>query len=237
MKLNGLVGGGTGKLGNSVFSQNAGRTIVRQYQPEVRNPKTARQQDARARFAFFCGLSKKVATAIEIGFPRQGALTSRNRFGKLILPYTNGIYGGAISWDETGYECDWTQLYLAVGGMPQPEFASMAYDDATHKLTEVIASDYKPVEAGYVPAQVGVPGFVFVGVAADMDKCVVMQTTTTEAGTLEFDATPLENSGRVHFYGFAKWVPESLTRIPTGDAPWKFPSDQSKSVYLGSATM
>lgn len=50
MKLNGLIGTGSGKLGSSVFAVRAGQQIVRQYQPIVLNPKTEGQVLQRARF-------------------------------------------------------------------------------------------------------------------------------------------------------------------------------------------
>ena len=49
MKLVGILGSGSGKLGSSVFSTVAGETVVRQYQPTVANPNTEAQVNQRAR--------------------------------------------------------------------------------------------------------------------------------------------------------------------------------------------
>ena len=49
MKLNGIVGKGTGKLGASVFAISGGEQIVRQYNPVVSNPNTDAQVAQRAK--------------------------------------------------------------------------------------------------------------------------------------------------------------------------------------------
>lgn len=81
MKLNGLVGLGTGKLGQSVFSVNAGTQIVRQYQPIVANPSTETQVGQRAKFKLMSQLAAAMAPVIAI--PKAGMLTPRNQFIKL----------------------------------------------------------------------------------------------------------------------------------------------------------
>lgn len=78
MKLHGLGGVGTGKLGNQVFSVRAGQQIVRQYNPVVSNPQTAAQVESRAKLKLASQLAAVVAPVIAI--PADGLKTKRNEF-------------------------------------------------------------------------------------------------------------------------------------------------------------
>lgn len=78
MKLNGINGTGSGKLGNSVFSVRNGEQIVRQYQPTVANPSTAKQVESRAKLKLMSQLAAIVAPVIAI--PSDKLKTKRNLF-------------------------------------------------------------------------------------------------------------------------------------------------------------
>lgn len=78
MKLTGITGTGTGKLGSSVFATVAGQQIVRQYQPVVANPSTDAQVAQRAKLKLGSQLARDLKPAIAI--PKDGLVTSRNRF-------------------------------------------------------------------------------------------------------------------------------------------------------------
>lgn len=78
MKLTGITGTGTGKLGSSVFAVNAGVQIVRQYQPVVSNPSTAAQVEQRAKLKLASQLARDLKKSIVI--PKDGLVSSRNMF-------------------------------------------------------------------------------------------------------------------------------------------------------------
>lgn len=78
MKLQGILGTGTGKLGSSVFSTIGGKQVVRQYQPVVANPSTIAQVNQRSRLKLASQLAASLAPVIVI--PKEGLKTSRNRF-------------------------------------------------------------------------------------------------------------------------------------------------------------
>ena len=63
-RIQGLVGGMSGKMGNAVFRQRNGETIIAQYQPIVKNPNTLSQQNARAAFKLATQLSAIMAPAL-----------------------------------------------------------------------------------------------------------------------------------------------------------------------------
>lgn len=78
MKLMGLAGVGTGKLGNNVFSVRNGEQIVRQYNPIVANPQTSAQVASRSRLKLMSQLAAVLAPSIAI--PGDGLKSRRNMF-------------------------------------------------------------------------------------------------------------------------------------------------------------
>lgn len=77
MKVNSQLTG-RGKLGNVVYSQNAGVCIAREYVADVKNPSTAKQVNQRARLKLMSQLSASMAPVIAI--PRLGLVSGRSRF-------------------------------------------------------------------------------------------------------------------------------------------------------------
>ena len=110
MKLTGITGTGSGKLGSSVFSVTAGEQVVRQYQPVVTNPSTENQVNNRARLKLLSQLSAVMADVIAI--PRAGALSPRNIFVSDNYPITAAENGAAT--------IDLAKIALTKGGMQIP---------------------------------------------------------------------------------------------------------------------
>ena len=84
MKLQGVIGKGSGKLGNTVWAVNSGVQIMREYVKEVRNPNTALQVAQRARLKLGSQLAATFASVSL--FPKEGLRTSRNVFMKKNMP-------------------------------------------------------------------------------------------------------------------------------------------------------
>lgn len=78
MKLHGIGGVGTGKLGSMVYSVRNGQQIVRQYNPIVANPSTAAQVEARSKMKLMSQLAAIVAPVIAIN--AEGLKSKRNLF-------------------------------------------------------------------------------------------------------------------------------------------------------------
>ena len=78
MKLNGLTGTGSGKLGSAVFAVRNGAQIVRQYQSEVANPNTEGQVESRSKLKLLSQLAAVASPVIAI--PSEGLKSSRNLF-------------------------------------------------------------------------------------------------------------------------------------------------------------
>lgn len=99
MKLNGLLGTGSGKLGTSVFTTVKGTQIVRQHQPVVTNPSTKLQVAQRSRFKLVSQIAASMADVIAI--PRIGLTSSRNLFIKKNMPAVRGnVEGAQVSYEK-----------------------------------------------------------------------------------------------------------------------------------------
>ena len=93
MKLNGIAGTGSGKLGSQVYASAAGQQIVRQYQANVSNPNTAKQVNQRARMKLLSQLSAVYEPVL--AFSRKGLVSARNQFVKKNFELSSGNDGQA----------------------------------------------------------------------------------------------------------------------------------------------
>lgn len=118
MKLTGLTGTGSGKLGSSVFSVHAGEQVVRQYQPVVTNPSTQVQVNNRARLKLISQLSAVMGDVIAI--PRKGNVTSRNLFVSDNYQFTQALNGVAT--------VDLSAIGLTRGGINIPYVNAVRVD-------------------------------------------------------------------------------------------------------------
>lgn len=78
MKLQGMAGKGSGKLGAHVYAISGGAQIVRQYNGEVTNPSTGAQVETRSKFKLLSQLAAAMAPVIAI--KKQGLVSGRNQF-------------------------------------------------------------------------------------------------------------------------------------------------------------
>lgn len=93
MKLNGILGTGSGKLGSSVFSVVGGVQVLREYNPDVFNPSTQPQIDQRARLK----LMSQIASAFQPvnAFEKKKNVSARNKFISVNYQYTYASGGVA----------------------------------------------------------------------------------------------------------------------------------------------
>ena len=128
MKLNGILGTGSGKLGTSVFTTVKGVQIVRQHQPVVTNPSTNLQVAQRSRFKLVSQIAASMADVIAI--PRIGLTSSRNLFIKKNMP--------AVLGDVEGAKVSYEKLQLTNGTAALPAFVATR---STGNLTLKLASN------------------------------------------------------------------------------------------------
>lgn len=112
MKLHGIGGVGTGKLGSMVYSVRAGQQIVRQYNPIVANPSTAAQVEARSKMKLMSQLAAIVAPVIAIS--ADGLKTKRNLFISRNYPLAG--------YNEQAAQIDMAGVQLTKSNTAFPDF-------------------------------------------------------------------------------------------------------------------
>lgn len=93
MKLSGMAGTGSGKLGSQVYASVAGTQVVRNYQPIVSNPNTSKQVNQRARLKLMSQLSAVFGPILT--YKRQKLTSARNQFVSRNFDLTSGNDGQA----------------------------------------------------------------------------------------------------------------------------------------------
>lgn len=78
MKLNAILGKGSGKVGGLVFAVSGGEQIVKEKATKVSNPNTAAQVEQRAKLKLMSQLAAALAPGL--GFKKQGLISARNQF-------------------------------------------------------------------------------------------------------------------------------------------------------------
>lgn len=78
MKLQGIAGKGSGKLGSQVWAVSGGVQIVRPYNSKVTNPSTEGQVETRSKFKLLSQLAAAMSGVIAI--KKQGLVSGRNQF-------------------------------------------------------------------------------------------------------------------------------------------------------------
>lgn len=157
MKIQGLIGSGSGKLGNTVFRTSGGVQVVAQYQPNVANPSTTAQVNQRAKLKLLSQVAAALSPAIVI--PKEGNVSSRNLFIKRNFKQASATSGVA----QLSYE----NLQLTNGNAGLPNIiasrnGSTAINvslngDATAAVDRVVYVEYRKSDENhlqYVDSQV-----------------------------------------------------------------------------------
>ena len=129
-KIYGLFGSMQGKVADVVMAVRNGEQIVRKYQPIVSNPKSTAQLETRAKLKLLSQMSAVFAPVIAL--PREGAVSSRNRFTSINFP--------SVSYANSKADMDMLNVKLtkSVVGLPaitatrteQNLSMQLAYSDA-----------------------------------------------------------------------------------------------------------
>lgn len=112
MKLHGIGGVGTGKLGSMVYSVRNGQQIVRQYNPIVANPSTEAQVAVRSKMKLMSQLAAIVAPVIAIS--ADGLKTKRNEFISKNYPLS--------SFDDSQAQIDLANVQLTKSNSAMIDF-------------------------------------------------------------------------------------------------------------------
>lgn len=142
MKLNGILGTGSGKLGTSVFTTVKGTQIVRQHQPVVTNPSTKLQVAQRSRFKLVSQLAASMADVIAI--PRVGLTSSRNVFIRKNMPAVLGnVEGAHVSYEKLQLTNGTAALPAIVAGRTSTKLFLELASDVSKIVNRVIYCIFK----------------------------------------------------------------------------------------------
>lgn len=157
MKIQGLIGSGSGKLGNTVFRTSGGVQVVAQYQPNVANPSTTAQVNQRAKLKLLSQVAAALSPAIVI--PKEGNVSSRNIFIKRNFKQASATSGVA----QLSYE----NLQLTSGNAGLPNIVASRNGttsinvslngDATAAVDRVVYVEYRKSDENhlqYVDSQI-----------------------------------------------------------------------------------
>lgn len=133
MKLSGIAGKGSGRVGTNVYAVSGGVQVVRQYNPNVTNPSTPAQVAQRSRLK----LASQVAAAMAdvIAIPKSGLVSSRNAFMKRNFDLFVG--------SEDGASCQYAKLQLTASSIGLPAVNAEKSDEQT--LSIELTSDARAV--------------------------------------------------------------------------------------------
>lgn len=178
MKLNGIFGKGSGKVGESVWAVSGGVQIVRPYNPNVSNPQTPAQMEQRAKFKLMSQIAADLASVIAI--PKDGLKSSRNLFVSKNI--------GLATYEEDHAEVSVIELQLTPGSayLPGIIFAEQA-------------GNYEVHMANTPSADVDGVCYILLGKDTDNQLIVLDSALCTEAGEDDVFNYVFEAPGNVRF--------------------------------------
>ena len=234
MKNVGLIGGASGKLGNTVFYVRKGVTCSRVYQPTVGNPNTVRQKLARDRFRLAGQTARSFIQGAALGYADQ-LVAGESAYNKMVSELLDGtaISGGVT----TPLELDMSKVQVSEGVVTPPPVTQLDADTAL--VLKLNRAEYRTAAAA-AAADINVPvgriGLVVVVYCEDYGACRVFQFEPESYNLDQFEMSmPAQWQGlRVAVYCFFKELLESnLDEITTAAVPWKYPSRASNTTWLG----
>lgn len=183
MKLKGIFGKGSGKLGNAVFAVSGGEQLVKEYNPRVANPNTPAQVEQRAKLKLASQLAAVFANVL--GFTKSGLTSARNKF--VAANIKNITYAGENA------SIDLSQIDLSGGSVVLP-IVQVSYMQGT---------GFAVLLASGAPANVGAVVYVLVKQAADQKLEVLGYKVTTNAGADRTFGTAIEGTSQeVYAYAY-----------------------------------
>lgn len=201
MKLYGLFGKGSGKLGSSVFAISSGEQIVREYNPVVENPNTPAQVEQRAKFKLLSQIAASLASIIVIA--KQGLVSARNRF--------IGLNIGKATYADGTASIQVQDINITGGSMklPLPSFTKGESGTGTVKLAYAADASIDSVIYAIVRAnddnQLNVVGSQVVSVPG-------------EGRTFDANLTGLPQAGYIFAYGVKGDLAAALAKYSDYDA-------------------
>lgn len=192
-KIVGIIGTGSGRLGNAVLSKgDNGQTFARTYQSQVRNPRTIAQREQRAKMNLAGQISKLFPSSALIGLQQGNNRNNRSAFVKNILNACTIADNGSGEYTATLVP---DKFSIAHGNTPLV-FGQMRVGPYTEYILTLSSVNLQNAATGYVslmytwgPANVGAsPSEILQainpkGIYGEMLTLIGLSNT---AGTLDF---------------------------------------------------
>lgn len=218
----GVLGQQVGKVGPVVARKFRNLDVYSAYQPNVKNPRTSKQQLNRLRFSTISSIAHGFGCAVRLGFGaavRGTKESMRNRFTKLNIANVTPSGPGSV-------EIDYSAFVVAQGGLCPVHFdTSMSFD--TPLTVEVTFNDLN-ANACQKTAKDKVYLVVY-NPAANL--AVIAEGVERSAGRVDVVVPSNWNGSKVQVYGFVRNDGEANTEfdIAAGEC--------SDSTYIGSGTI
>lgn len=184
-RLQGISGGMSGRTGSFTYRQSRGQTIVSQYQPIVKNPRTEAQNNQRARFK----LMSQLAAIMAPGFgtmsvnkrPAKQSPTQRNAFVALNMPLCAVADGTAKIPME---KLQLTSSSRPLGGITSDEssvtITAIPKEVKSVRFIEINYTDFQEFDKG--------TGSFIIKTRPEIKRIVDQPTVSTDQGFIaEFD--------------------------------------------------
>lgn len=205
------------KIGNVVGRRWRGLDVISKYQPNVKNPKTKKQVEARQRFLTASKLARDFRWIVGMGFGGVTAGTKCPPRGAFVRENLQAI---EFTYPDT-IDIDYTLLKVAMGNHLTGTFSGLA---STDPLTVAVTFSYdvsrlgtdmsdKVILVGYHPT----------------DGVMCYGEFRANEGNLEMTVPTSWNGEEVYVYGFV--VGESALTVINS------PDDVSNSTYIGRVTI
>lgn len=219
--VKGLLGQQVGKVGPAVARKFRNLNVYSAYQPNVKNPRTEKQQNNRLRFATLSSLAHGFGCAVRLGFSAAVRGTNespRNRFTKLNANAVTAV-GPSMA------EIDYTAMIVAQGGLCPVRFGTPEFDtpmEVTAQFDELQANACQKTANDKVYLVVFSP---------DDNLAVVSEGVARSAQKVTAKVPSRWNGTRVQVFGFVRNDGEANIEfnIAAGEC--------SDSQYVGSGSI
>lgn len=225
-KLNGPLGSKfRGKVGEIVAAKTVGGvTVVRAYQPIVRNPRTLRQRVSRKKMRVASALAAMLDTPIKVGYAKAVAgakMYARNMFVSGIVPSNAGVM--TVNGENVTLDITKIKVAKACGLTVVP---AGVLTTGTGGVVSFVPTNTATV--GLNPGES--LGVCLAAIDYERGRCIYKQGVAATGVTLS--AEEVASLSTPVYFAFYKVIPEALNGVPSTTEPWKYPSSTSDSVQV-----
>ena len=213
-----------GKLGPAVGVMWKGRNVFRSYNPYVKNPRTPRQQQARAKFALLSKLAKVFSPAANYGFAYKAyseRLAQRNVFMK--------VNKDALTYNEPDFVINWDQIACAEGSVSAATFGSPSF--ANGKITIPVTNTMEGVGLALDSDRICVLSVVNGGIVS-----LYVEVDRAGASQLEIDVPAAylsDENPSAELYGFTRTTVSEETFVEAYNGSM-YPIMSSSSTHIAT---